>query len=267
MGETDPFDDLINRAQALDEFAASIQAEYPSHVSRHDLRVFRDQYRAWYYAGRARLPEDLKRRFDQLYKGGRIKTSIRSFLDQSTQKAWGRKIKTVEENPTSPANWQVRYGISFKQPFEEQCDILREAQGRPPGTLDITRLHPRIQAASAGLFEDGHYRHAILDACLALNEPVRKKSGSNADDGTALMQHVFSPKDPMLRVSQFEGEQQGVMFLLSGAMMGLRNPSGHHLNTDAAMTREECLEWLGFLSALMRVVDNAEKPTIVDADA
>jgi hypothetical protein len=75
------------------------------------------------------------------------------------------------------------------------------------------------------------------------------------------MQTVFSAKEPLLKVSDDPDEQLGMMWLFSGAMMALRNPRGHRVETDDQTTREECLEWLGKISALLRVVDRAELVT------
>lgn len=259
MNSTDPFEELIQRGRDLDTLAESIQEEYPSSVSDHDLRVFRDQYRSWYFSGRALLQEDLRHRFDRCYVGAKFGTPIKGFLDNCTKKSVFRRSSTMRRDPTSTKNWQTPYGQWFKIPFEEQCDILREAQGRPPDTIDITKFHPRLHAASARLFENGHYRNAIFEASVALNHLVKYKSGSSAPDGTTLMQQVFSPKNPLLMVSESEDERTGVMWLFTGAWMGLRNPRGHQINADADMTSGECLEWLAFLSALMRIIDRSEK--------
>ncbi len=123
----------------------------------------------------------------------------------------------------------------------------------------LSILHPRIGAAAGELFNDAHYRQSIFEACLALQHAVREKSGSTAKDGTALMENVFSARRPILEISDDQDERRGFMWLFEGAIMGLRNPRGHGLSTDNDMTPEECLEWLAFLSALMRVVDRSEK--------
>jgi uncharacterized protein (TIGR02391 family) len=259
VSSTDPFEQLIQRGRELDKFAQSIQSEYPSPILDHELRVFRDQYQSWYFSGRALLPDDLRDRFARSYVGAKFVASIKGFLDNSTNKALFRRSHTILKCPTSTKNWQSPYGIWFKKPFEEQSDILREAQGRPSNAIDITKLHPRICAASAKLFDNGHYRNAIFEASLALNQLVKHKSASSAPDGTNLMQQVFSPKNPLLVVSESEDERTGVMWLFVGSWMGLRNPRGHQINADVDMTGTECLEWLAFLSALMRIVDRSER--------
>lgn len=142
---------------------------------------------------------------------------------------------------------------------KEQRQIGQAIEDAENSTL--AALHPEIVASCGKLFVDGHYRQAIFEGCLAVNHAVRTKSGSSAEDGTKLMEHVFSSKNPQLRVSDVEDERVGIMWLFKGAWMGLRNPRGHRLGTDANMSRQECLEWLGFLSALVRTVDNSREDT------
>lgn len=87
--------------------------------------------------------------------------------------------------------------------------------------------HPRVQQVAGKLFEDGHYRSAILDTYIALVEQVKIESGRYDLDGSALMQHVFSPKSPKIIISDDPDEQMGVMWMFSGAVMGIRNPKAH----------------------------------------
>lgn len=127
----------------------------------------------------------------------------------------------------------------------------------PPARLALEGLHPRVQEVSGALYRDGHYRQAILDAYIALGEHVRKASGLGELDNTPLMQQAFSPKRPILQVSDDADEQLGFMWLYSGAVMGIRNPKAHRLveQKDA----ERALEWLAFASVLFRVLDEARK--------
>lgn len=74
------------------------------------------------------------------------------------------------------------------------------------------------------------------------------------------------PSATQLKVSDDKDERLGFMWLFSGAIMGLRNPRGHQLGVGQDMTRDECLEWLGFLSALMRVVDRSEEVIELKSD-
>lgn len=117
----------------------------------------------------------------------------------------------------------------------------------------IYDLHPTVKEVAGKLFIDGHYRQALLDTYIALSEVVKSKSGLLIDN-TPVMQSAFSPKSPKIKLSEDNDEQQGYMWLFSGAMMALRNPSAHKLGTKR--TPQETLEWLTFASALFRMLDN-----------
>lgn len=127
-------------------------------------------------------------------------------------------------------------------------------------------IHPRIFAACHKQFQDGHYREAILNAGIALVEYVKERAGSPVDkngkalDGTPLMQQVFGTSTPILKVNDLKSpteqdEQQGMMFLFSGAALGLRNPRAHALDPDTA---EYTVEAIAFLSFLAKVVQTAK---------
>jgi uncharacterized protein (TIGR02391 family) len=80
-------------------------------------------------------------------------------------------------------------------------------------------------------------------------------------DGTALMEKVFSPKNPVLRFNELkdksdEDEQRGFMMLFTGAITALRNPRAHKLIEDEA---ERALEFIAFVSLLAKLLDGAKK--------
>jgi len=120
----------------------------------------------------------------------------------------------------------------------------------------LTNLHPLVQSVASQLYSDGHYRQAILDTYILLVDTVKTKSGRHDLDGTGLMQTVFSPKNPTIKVSNDSGEQLGFMWMYSGAVMGIRNPKAHRLIQQKDPQRT--LEWLSFASVLLRVLDEAE---------
>jgi uncharacterized protein (TIGR02391 family) len=92
-----------------------------------------------------------------------------------------------------------------------------------------------IEKVSRDLFASGHYSIAVQEAYKAVDKFVHDKAGSLGLAGTQLMDHVFSPKSPLLhwteRKTQSEkDEQSGYHRLFSGAMLGIRNPVTHEFN-------------------------------------
>jgi uncharacterized protein (TIGR02391 family) len=120
-------------------------------------------------------------------------------------------------------------------------------------TIKMRSFHPKVIEVAGKLFEDGHYRSAILDTYIALTEAVKEKSGALDLDNTPLMQNVFSQRDPIIRLSPNSDAQLGYMWMFSGAVMGIRNQKAHSL--VAQTDPQRALEWLAFASVLFRLLD------------
>jgi uncharacterized protein (TIGR02391 family) len=123
--------------------------------------------------------------------------------------------------------------------------------------LDLEGFHPLVIKHAGKLFRDGHYRQAILDTYIALVDQAKSLSGRYDLDGTPLINTVFSPKTPKLSISLNADEQLGFMWLFAGAVMAVRNPKAHAVTPHP--DKQSTLEWLGFASALFRVLDAATK--------
>jgi uncharacterized protein (TIGR02391 family) len=176
-------------------------------------------------------------------------------------------------NGRAPSAHEIRQGIErgreravalltqevalMKEQLGEDGDSLADRAIRAYSNLD---LHPDIARAASELYRDGHYANAIEDAVKALNDLVRMRSGE-ALDGTALMQKVFSPSNPILRFNPMadqsdKDEQLGFMMMFSGAVAGLRNPRAHKLIKDDP---ERALEFIAFVSLLAKLLDGAKR--------
>ncbi|MBO3272385.1 TIGR02391 family protein [Hymenobacter defluvii] len=124
-------------------------------------------------------------------------------------------------------------------------------------THPLAQLHPIVQRVATKLFQDGHYREAILNTYIALDNAVRDKAQlPPTAHGTKLMEQAFAPANPILRITTSADEQQGFMTLFRGAMLAIRNPKAHSLGGTADPQR--ALEWLSFASVLLRNLDEAE---------
>lgn len=140
------------------------------------------------------------------------------------------------------------------QDFLSRNEIKIRKQVSPP--LTISHLHSEVQRIAGSLVNDGHYRQAITDTFIGLDNYVEKASGLT-EKGTTLMQKAFSTNNPILLLSNESEEQTGFMMLFTGAMKAIRNQYAHSLVNPK--DEDETLEWLGFASGLFRLVDKSVK--------
>lgn len=103
----------------------------------------------------------------------------------------------------------------------------------------------------------------MLDASVALVNFVKEKSRKHDLEGAPLMTTVFSKNRPVLSFNDLtdksdEDEQEGMMHLFMGAVLGLRNPRAHTLLDDSP---EMALEYIALISLLAKRVDQAKRVT------
>ena len=142
--------------------------------------------------------------------------------------------------------------LDVPTPSDEKDKTMKAP--KPIYLFDSMQFHPKIVEASRKLFEDGHYRDAILRALVEVNNFVKAKTGLELD-GKALMSQAFRIDNPVIRLNELKtqserDEQEGFMFLFMGAMVGIRNPKAHDniIQTDPLRT----LEYLALASLLMK---------------
>lgn len=145
--------------------------------------------------------------------------------------------------------------------LNEQLEDMGETPGgRAVQAWDGLDLHPEIERRVGQLYRDGHYSNAVESAVKALNGLVRFRSDVEDLDGSKLMEHVFSLKNPVLSFNDLtdqsgKDEQRGFMMLFSGAVAGLRNPRSHEFIEDDP---ERALEFIAFISLLAKLLDEAK---------
>lgn len=130
--------------------------------------------------------------------------------------------------------------------------ILRDAR--------LAVLHPQVLEVAEGYVLSEHFGAAVFEATKSLTNRVKTMTG-RAKDGTALMQRVFSAEDPDLLLGDLttltgRNMQEGFRFIFTGAVQAIRNPPAHELFEDMALN--EALEYLAFISLLMRKLDDAQ---------
>lgn len=106
------------------------------------------------------------------------------------------------------------------------------------------------------LFKDGHHARAVEEAYKLLDNVVKKKANlqNSNSTGASLMQKVFSPKNPILKLNSGttvseQDEQFGYMQVFAGCMTGIRNPRAHE--SDWEDTEERALQLLAFANHLI----------------
>jgi uncharacterized protein (TIGR02391 family) len=126
----------------------------------------------------------------------------------------------------------------------------------------LSNLHPLVQDAARGPFNDGHRAAAVLAAMTAIELRVRELLGSTDRLGVAVMGDAFDGNPPALPLNELADgndvdEQRGFAFLFKGAMQGVRNPKAHGRWKE--LDERRALDYLGLASLLMRRLDDAEE--------
>jgi len=96
-------------------------------------------------------------------------------------------------------------------------------------------MHPKVVRVARSRFEAGHYADSVGAALKEFNAYIKRRVRHRLTreyDGASLMQRVFSPKQPLIRLGDLDSEsgwntQQGYMQMFAGAMTGIRNPEAH----------------------------------------
>jgi len=151
----------------------------------------------------------------------------------------------------------------IKRLEEKREDLRVDKTARVRTAFEGLDLHPRLAAVAADLYRSGHYRHAVLDASVALVNFVKEKSRRHDLDGSGLMTTVFSKNNPVLAFNERadrtdEDEQEGMMHLFVGVVLALRNPRAHALPDDSP---ETALEYVGLISLLAKRLEQARRGT------
>lgn len=117
------------------------------------------------------------------------------------------------------------------------------------------------------LFKDGHHARSVEEAYKLLDNIVKKKADLLQTDltGSSLMQTVFSPKKPILKLNEGvsvseQNEQFGYMQIFAGCMTGVRNPRAHE--SDWEDTEQRALQLLALANHLIERALMCEKVVV-----
>ncbi len=144
---------------------------------------------------------------------------------------------------------------------EKREEFESGSASRPSTYFEKLNLHPRIADVARDLFVDGHHFEAVFAGAKALVNFVKERSGRHELDGAPLMRTVFSKNGPILAfnnlVDQTDFDQQeGLMHLFEGAVLGIRNPGGHAFPEG---TEQRAIEYISLLSLLAYLVQESKR--------
>jgi uncharacterized protein (TIGR02391 family) len=108
---------------------------------------------------------------------------------------------------------------------------------------------------------DGYHWESVFAAAKALVNYVKERSGRHDLDGAPLVRTVFSKGNPILAFNDLadqtdQDEQEGMMHLFEGAVLGIRNPGGHSFPEGP---EQRAIEYISLLSLLAYRVQEAKR--------
>jgi uncharacterized protein (TIGR02391 family) len=144
---------------------------------------------------------------------------------------------------------------------EAREDLAGGDHPTPSTYFDELNLHPRIADVARDLFLDGHHFEAVFAGAKALVNFVKERSGRDDIDGAPLMRTVFSKNSPILAFNDLSDQtdldqQEGLMHLFEGAVLGIRNPGGHAFPEGS---EQRAIEYISLISLLAYLVQEAKK--------
>ncbi len=145
--------------------------------------------------------------------------------------------------------------------LKEKLEDFGVSIAAPATYFDKLNLHSRISDVTRELFLDGHHWEAVFAASKTLVNLVKERSGRHDLDGTPLMRTVFSRRNAILAFNELkdttdEDEQEGMMHLFEGVVLGIRNPGGHSFPEGPA---QRAIEYISLLSLLAYRAQEAKK--------
>ena len=144
---------------------------------------------------------------------------------------------------------------------EKREDLVGGVKAAPSTYFDRLNVHPRIGDVTRDLFLDGYHWEAVFAAAKALVNYIKERSGRHDLDGADLVRKVFSRNEPILAFNDLvdqtdQDEQEGMMHLFEGAVLGIRNPGGHSFPEGP---EQRAIEYISFLSLLAYRVQEAKR--------
>ena len=144
--------------------------------------------------------------------------------------------------------------------------MIKRAEAEQPFQVDVEAMNPLIWGAARKLWNDEHYREAVLAASGALVHHVKQLTGMTEVDETNVWQQAFSSNDPQpgrprLRWPGDPKDQtvrsmnEGLRLYGPALQLVVRNPLTHHLTEISAQQGAERLSALSLLAQWLEACD------------
>ena len=172
-------------------------------------------------------------------------------------------------NSDAAPSWQLARLLAsdlaeFAQPRDAAAVVADSALPPEAGPLeeyDRRIVDDDLRLATRSRFVSTHYADAVEAGVKALNELVRRRSGS-ALDGDALMTWAFSPSQPRLRLNRLRSDsdrsiQRGHMLMCQAVVAAWRNPRAH--SSSVQDLPHEAVMMLEHIQHLMQVTKKATR--------
>ena len=110
----------------------------------------------------------------------------------------------------------------------------------------------QLRAESA--FLRGEYDTAVFQAYRELEIKIREASNAKPEEvGVVLARKAFNPQSgPLIDLASTEGEREGLMHLMAGAIGSYKNPHSHR---RLRLGAEETIEMIMLASHLYKIVE------------
>ena len=144
---------------------------------------------------------------------------------------------------------------------EKREELVGQGSPSPKAFLEYLNLHPRIADVASDLFQDGYHWESVFAAAKALVNYIKERSGQHQLEGAPLVRTVFSRNNPILSFNELSDqtdmdEQEGMMHLFEGVILGIRNPGGHSFPEGP---EQRAVEYLSLSSLLAYRVQEAKR--------
>ena len=174
----------------------------------------------------------------------------------------------------TPASGNIYITETGRRALEVVKTAQRPQRDAQEAWVEVARLRRRLQIAERSLpsliaddelrqrcedllVAEAHHDRVIREACVILEDRVRKATGARKDMvGVRLMQMAFGKNGP-LRLSENAQEQSGAIQIYSGVMAFFRNAAGHNLIDS--YTQEDALRFVVFVDLLLAMISKVSE--------